>query len=124
MSDSTTEKEQQMRLLSVMAGAALIASCGLANAQATNFSPTPGDAMTLGNSDVRDYRSEAKRRAMESRHWHQHQHRGWNSYGAGWNGAGVQIGPLGFGIGYEPWRHDQYGYGAYGPRVRDRDGWY
>jgi hypothetical protein len=111
-----------MRLLSLATGAALIAGCGFANAQATNYSLTPGDAPTLSNSDSFDYRTMAQRRALERRgvmpgNWNDP---AWMSYGynSGWNsfGAGVQIGPVGVGIG-DPW----YGYGPrYAYRYR---GW-
>jgi hypothetical protein len=101
-----------MRLLSVTAAALLAASCGLANAQATNMSRSPGDARSLSNSDTdtRDYRTY--RRGAR-----QYYRSGWNE--PGWNsyGAGVQIGPFGVGIGVGA--SPEYNYGwpdyRYGP---------
>jgi hypothetical protein len=110
-----------MKLLSLMTAAALVAGTGLASAQATNFSLTPGDAKSLSGSgtDVRDWRTVEQRRMME-RSGNQGpyaagMHMGWNApgyaYGSpgydrhghrqGWNayGAGVQVGPVGVGAG-------------------------
>lgn len=79
---------KKMRLLS-MTTAALLAGCTLVSAQATNTSPTSGDAMSLGNSDMRDVRSD-RRRAMQERQrpmtrqgWDSNAQAGWNT---GWNG--------------------------------------
>lgn len=88
-----------MKLLPIITAAAVAASCGFANAQATNFSVTPGDAKSLSGSgtDVRDYRAATQRHAMEQRRMN-----GWGAtgyYAPGYNAFGAGVGPLAFGVG-------------------------
>jgi hypothetical protein len=103
-----------MKFLSLTA-AAFIMSCGFANAQATNLSRTPGDAMSRGNSDMRDYRSD-RRRAMRQnrRHYRGYAYRSgrgyayrpsYNAYGYNPHWSGVQVGPFGFGVWNNGWRY-------------------
>lgn len=97
-----------MKLLALTA-AAFVGTCAMANAQATNTSPTSGDAMSLGNSDMRDHRSEARRAVRQRDHrgygYHQQRsyHPGWDgyAYAPGW--SGVQVGPFGFGVWNDPY---------------------
>lgn len=101
-----------MRFLPLVTAAALLAGTGLANAQATNFSVTPGDAKSLSGSgtDVRDWREVEQRRAMEgNRSFGMHQswsQPGYNSFGMqgwsqpGWNSFGSSGGPYAYNDGW------------------------
>jgi hypothetical protein len=120
-----------MRLLPITTAALLGASCAVANAQATNFSRSPGDAPALsGASDVPPYRAYYPRRAVVyqpayggayaysgPRPYYARYGAPYGYWGNGWNayGAGVQIGPVGFGVGGRPGYYgDSYAYA--GPR--------
>ena len=111
-------------LLPVMTAAAFAASCGFANAQATNYSITPGDAPSLSSSDTRDYRTEAQRRAMERRHvqpgnWNDpawlsmgYAEPGWNSYGASRPVTRTTV--YGSDNPWNGYTHDRPGWNSYG----------
>src|SRR5688500_4494950 len=77
-------RSPSMRTVSCLALAALglAASVSLANAQATNFSRTPGDAPALyGSSDARYHRGW-HRRAMAPRYRMHWSHPGYYAYGS------------------------------------------